>query len=230
MLVAAVVAPAPAGAGGGPPSAPLAPADGALFGASVTAGAKDAPYQPVTDLETKLGRKLAIDRYDRPFGAAFPDGREQWDIAAGRIPMISWGAVAAGEINRGSWDTQIRLRARGVRNLSQPVLINWFADPADPKNQPVAGDPAQYLAAWRRIRRLFTEEQATNAIWVWCVDAADFAGPAADALVPRRRRRRLDVRRRLQPPQSRPARQRRAAASSRSSRRSTTGARTTTSR
>jgi len=184
LLVAAVVAPIPAGAGGGPGSAPLAPADGALFGAAVAAGSKEAPYQPVTDLETKLGRKLAIDRYDRPFGAVFPDGREQWDIAAGRIPMISWGAVASGEINRGNWDTQIRLRARAVRNLSQPVFISWFADPANAKNKAVAGDPGQYLSAWRRIRRLFSEEQATNAIWVWCVDAADFAGPTADAWYP----------------------------------------------
>jgi Bacterial Ig-like domain len=184
MLLAVIVAPAPAGAGGGPSSAPLTPADGALFGAAVAAGPKDAPYQPVTDLEAKLGRHLAIDRYDRPFGAAFPDGREPWDIGAGRIPMISWGAVSAGEINRGNWDTQIRLRARAIRNLGQPVLINWFADPANAHNQPVAGDAAQYVAAWRRIKRMFTEEQASNAVWVWCLDAADFAGPTADAWYP----------------------------------------------
>jgi len=184
MLLVAVVAPPPAGAGGGPSSAPLAPADGALFGAAVAPGAREAPYQPVVDLENKLGRRLAVDRYDRPFGTVFPDGREQWDIAAGRIPMISWGPVATGEVNRGSWDTQIRLRARGIRNLGQPVLLNWFADMANPHNTPVAGDPAQYQAAWRRIRRLFTEEQASNAVWVWCADAADFAGPTADGWYP----------------------------------------------
>ncbi|HKN40282.1 MAG TPA: Ig-like domain-containing protein [Acidimicrobiia bacterium] len=184
MLLVAVVAPSPAGAGGGPSSAPLAPADGALFGAAVAPGPKEAPYQPVTDLEGKLGRRLAIDRYDRPFGTAFPDGREQWDIGAGRIPMISWGAVATGEVNRGSWDTQIRLRARAIRSLGQPVLINWFADAANPNNLPVAGDAGQYVAAWRRIRRLFTEEQASNAVWVWCTDAADFGAPTADAWYP----------------------------------------------
>ena len=55
MLMMAVVAPtagsAPAGAGGGPGAASLAPADGALFGAAVANGSKDAPYRPVTDLE-----------------------------------------------------------------------------------------------------------------------------------------------------------------------------------
>ncbi|HEV8625996.1 MAG TPA: hypothetical protein VG034_16200, partial [Acidimicrobiia bacterium] len=60
MLVVAVGVPAttlPAGAAGGPPDAPLTPADGALFGASVAPGTKDAPYQPLADLEGKLGRK-----------------------------------------------------------------------------------------------------------------------------------------------------------------------------
>jgi hypothetical protein len=184
MLVLAIVAPPAAGAAGGPSGAPLAPVDGALFGAAVAPGPKDAPYQPVVDLEGKLGRHLAIDRYDRPFGTAFPDGREQWDIAGGRIPMISWGPVATGEVNRGSWDVQIRLRARGIRGLGQPVLINWFADMANHHNTPVAGDAKQYVAAWRRIRRIFTEEDARNAVWVWCADAADFGGPTADAWYP----------------------------------------------
>ncbi len=177
-------APAPAGAAGGPPSAPLAPADGALFGAAVAPGQREAPYQPLADLEGKLGRQVVIDRYDRPFGTVFPDGREQWDVAAGRIPMISWGPVATGEVNRGSWDTQIRLRAKGIRNLGQPVLISWFADPANSRNTAVSGDASQYIAAWRRIRRIFSEEEARNAIWVWCADAADFANGTADAWYP----------------------------------------------
>jgi hypothetical protein len=187
LLVVAVGVPAttlPAGAAGGPPDAPLTPADGALFGASVAPGTKDAPYQPLADLEGKLGRKVAIDRYDRAFGTTFPDGREQWDVGAGRIPMVSWGPVAVGEVNRGSWDTQIRLRARGVRSLGQPVVIDWFADAANPRNTAVAAEGSQYIAAWTRIRRIFTEEDARNAIWVWCADAADFGNGTADVWYP----------------------------------------------
>ena len=95
---------------------------GRCSASSVASGPKEAPYQPLADLEGKLGRRVAVDRYDRPFGTAFPDGREQADVAAGRIPMIAWGPVATGEVNRGSWDAQIRLRARGIRGLGQPVL------------------------------------------------------------------------------------------------------------
>jgi hypothetical protein len=187
LLVVAIGLPVgaqPVGAAGGPESAPLTPADGALFGASVAPGAKEAPYQPLVDLEAKLGRKVAIDRYDRAFGTVFPDGREQEDVANGRIPMISWGAVATGDVNRGSWDSQIRLRARGIRALGQPVLVDWFSSAANPRNVTVSGDPAQYVAAWRRIRKLFAEEEAKNAVWVWCADAADFGNGTADTWYP----------------------------------------------
>lgn len=184
MSLMTVMAPLPAGAGGGPSPAPLAPEDGALFGAAVAPGTTDDPFQPLADLETKLGRRVAIDRYDRPFGTAFPDGREQEDIAAGRIPMVAWGPVAVGEVNRGSWDTQVRLRARGVRALGQPLLITWFPDMANPHNSPVAGDPDQYVAAWRRIRRIFNEEEARNAVWVWCAGSDVFATGTADAWYP----------------------------------------------
>src|SRR5205807_10366789 len=79
----------------------------------------DPPTPQTSPLSLHDALPISIDRYDRPFGTAFPDGREQWDVAAGRIPMISWGAVATGEVNRGSWDTQIRLRARGIKNRSE---------------------------------------------------------------------------------------------------------------
>ncbi|HET7721201.1 MAG TPA: hypothetical protein VFK43_14645, partial [Acidimicrobiales bacterium] len=62
MVVAVAASTAgPAGAGGGPDSVPLTPSDGALFGAAVAPGSRETPYQPLIDLEEKLGRKLAID-------------------------------------------------------------------------------------------------------------------------------------------------------------------------
>ena len=116
-----------ASAGGGPGGV-LAPADGALFGAAVQPPATGDPYQPVRDLEAKLGRKLAIDHYYRTWTTAFPDGREQWDASEGRIPMISWGKVATGEINAGKHDDLIRKRAQGLRAVMTQAV--------DPKTTP----------------------------------------------------------------------------------------------
>ena len=184
LLAAALFPPGhPAGAAGRP-GAPLAPAQGALFGAHVQAPRSASAYQVVTDLEAKLGRRLAIDHYYRAWEAGFPDGREQWDVANGRIPMISWAKAPAGEINAGRWDDLVRLRARGVRTFSQPVLLRWFWEMGADRNASEAGSPEDFVAAWRRLRRLFTEEGASNAAWVWCPDASDFATGRAQALYP----------------------------------------------
>src|SRR2546426_4728530 len=172
-----------AGAGGGPGGV-LAPADGALFGAAVQPPATGDPYQPVRDLEAKLGRKLAIDHYYRTWTTAFPDGREQWDASEGRIPMISWGKVATGEINAGKHDDLIRKRAQGLRALGQPVLLRWFWEMGGNRNASVAGTAGDYVNAWRHLRRIFAEEGATNALWVWCPDATDFADSVAQSFYP----------------------------------------------
>src|SRR5439155_2251523 len=69
-------------------------------------------------------------------------------------------------------------------SLGQPVLFDWFADPANANNSAVSSDAGPYTAAWKRIHKIFADEQAGNAVWVWCADAADFAGPAADSFYP----------------------------------------------
>jgi Big-like domain-containing protein len=168
----------------GRPTGLLAPAEGALFGAHVQASRGAGAYQVVTDLEAKLGRRLAIDHYYRTWEAGFPDGREQWDVAGGRIPMISWGKASATEINTGRWDDLVRLRARGVRTFSQPVLLRWFWEMGGNRNAAEAGSPADFVGAWRHLRRLFAEEGASNAAWVWCPDASDFVSGKAQAYYP----------------------------------------------
>jgi hypothetical protein len=184
-MVALLAAALPPGdlAGAGP-AGPLAPAEGALFGAHVQAPRSADAYRVVTDLEAKLGRRLAIDHYYRTWQAGFPDGREQWDVANGRIPMISWAKTAAAEIIAGRWDDLVRQRARGIRNFGQPVLLRWFWEMGADRNAPEAGSPADFVAAWRHLRRIFNEEGASNAAWVWCPDASDFATGKAQSFYP----------------------------------------------
>jgi hypothetical protein len=165
------------------PSAPLAPAAGVLFGAYAGPG-DQGPSPSVVDLEAKLGRRLAIDHFFRAWTSPFPGDREQWDIAGGRIPMISWGGVASSEINAGAHDDLIRTRAKAVQSFGRPVLIRWFPGMASPGHASLTGSPRGFLTAWHRLRRIFTEEQAANAVWVWCPDAADFATGSAPMFYP----------------------------------------------
>ena len=78
------------------PPAGAAPAEpGALFGAYVQGTGNDAAAQ-MTAVETRerdLGRRLAIDHHFYPWDKEFPTGREQADLRAGRIPMISWNGT-----------------------------------------------------------------------------------------------------------------------------------------
>ncbi|MGH8999260.1 MAG: Ig-like domain-containing protein, partial [Acidimicrobiia bacterium] len=160
------------------------PTEGVLFGAHVQVPGRADPEVVIGELEAKLGRRLAIDMYYRPWDEDFPDGRELTTQAAGRIPMISWGKIATAEINSGAHDERVRARARGVRDMGQPVLLRWFWEMGGNRNQEVAGSPPDYVAAWRRLRGIFAEEGATNAAWVWCPDASDFLDGRAQSFYP----------------------------------------------
>jgi hypothetical protein len=98
--------------------------------------------------------------------------------------MISWGGAASSEVNSGADDAVIRARATAVQSFREPLFIRWFRGMASPTQASLAGTAQDFVAAWHRVRRIFREEQADNAVWVWCPDATDFASGAAAAFYP----------------------------------------------
>ncbi|MDQ1504788.1 MAG: hypothetical protein QOD57_2515, partial [Actinomycetota bacterium] len=109
-LVAGVAAVNVSGSGADPQPTPPVPAvpslsapsaatpaepPGALFGAYVQGGGNGADLQmaAVESREHDLGRRLAIDHHFYPWDKEFPTGREQADLQAGRIPLISWNGT-----------------------------------------------------------------------------------------------------------------------------------------
>jgi hypothetical protein len=163
------------------PSGKLVPQTGVLVGAAVnlTYPAWRSDAQIEADFEQReatLGRRLAIAHHYRGWTSVFPTGLESGDLAMGRIPLISWagdkGFPDLGEVMAGSYDGMIRDRARGLRDLGEPVFLrfgwemngSWsgFGGLADSTQW-----PALYVAAWRHIHDLFVEEGAENVVWVW---------------------------------------------------------------
>ena len=57
--------------------------------------------QAITDLESRLGRRLHIDHHYYSWTDVFPSWREPWDIQNDRIPMISWNGENTDAIARG---------------------------------------------------------------------------------------------------------------------------------
>jgi carbon monoxide dehydrogenase subunit G len=149
----------------------LVPANGALFGAWMLrdTNTSDATKAMVLNREAQMGRRFdTINRF-YTWGATFPTWAETWDVQMGRTPMISWNGTTLTTVTGGTQDAMIRTRARAVAALGVDVFIRW-----DWEMDAGGGTPAQFIAAWKRIRSLFNAEGATNVAWVWCPTAWGF--------------------------------------------------------
>lgn len=160
---------------GGLPPMPqfLVPAQGLLFGAFVGSGT-------VAQLETTLGRKLAI--IQNYFG--WTDNwvaRVPGDLSGGRIPLITWipndtaGDVTLDDIINGVHDTMINTRATAAKNVAGKFFLRWghemngnWSNYDGFHNGANAAATAKFVSAYRHIHDLFVSAGATNVLWVFC--------------------------------------------------------------
>ncbi len=161
---------------------------GALFGVHTEVGddSVEAEKKAIEKLETHLGRNLDINHTFYPWEKEFPTELEEWDLASGRIPMISWNGRGpfADDIAAGQHDPLIQDRALRVKELKGRVLIRWFWEMDGNNKAEWAKSPTDYIGAWRRIVDLFREQGADNVEWVWCPNASAFRDGEAQAFYP----------------------------------------------
>jgi beta-mannanase len=100
---------------------------------------------------------------------------EPWDPAG----TVDQPAYSLSRITSGTYDAYVRRWARSVRAWRQPLLLrfahemngDWY-----PWCEGVNGnEPGSYVAAWRHLVRLFRDEGACNAQWVWSPNV-DYTG------------------------------------------------------
>ncbi|MDQ3990806.1 MAG: hypothetical protein M3245_00645, partial [Actinomycetota bacterium] len=162
------------------PTGLLVPSTGTLFGGYVDPDARwngnDAAKAEVLQRETMLGRKMAVVQHYYSWTNTFPSGLEQWDIAGGRIPLVTWEpfGITLDSIISGAQDSVIRARARGLRDLGSPVFMRWAHEMngdwypwSGAQNGGGTAGPAKYVAAYRRVHTLFRAEGASNVAFVW---------------------------------------------------------------
>jgi hypothetical protein len=126
------------------------------------------------DLEELLDRKVDVDHNYTAWNEPFPGWREKWDITHGRVPFVSWAKTSTSAINSGRYDGMIRQRAAEVKQFGHPILLEWFWEMDGRRNRHIAKSPAQFIAAWKRIHRIFDRAGVENVSWVWCPNAWGF--------------------------------------------------------
>jgi hypothetical protein len=169
------------------PASSLAPASGALFGASVQSTRYSGPnavQAAVVAFERAIGRTLAINDLYVPWTGPTPWAIARWDLARGTLPMMTWAGASTRQIAAGADDATIRARALQLKALRSPVLLRWFAEMDLGRSRAYAVSPATFVAAWRRIHLIFQRAGATNVRWVWCPNVSGFAQGTAQAYYP----------------------------------------------
>jgi hypothetical protein len=152
-----------------------------MFGANAPA-ATGQRQSYIQDLESKLGRKLALVRvYDR-WDQAFPTADDSWLAGSGH-PMvlsvkarrmdgtyISFADIAAARDTTSPLYADIVGWAQRVKGLGVHVYFSFNPEPDSSASTP-SGGAADYVAAWQNVVSIFRDQGATNAEFFWNVTA-----------------------------------------------------------
>jgi len=103
------------------------------------------------------------------------------DLAAGRIPLITWEAWTSGvgtpldDIINGQQDAVITARAQSAKAIGQRFFLRWGHEMngnwypwSGFQNGANAAANTKYIAAYRHIHDVFAAAGATNVLWVFC--------------------------------------------------------------
>jgi hypothetical protein len=142
-------------------------------------------------LEGEIGRQLdAIRRYSY-WGGYVPDRTHLWAAQGGRIPYISLHAYSMGkkaiipwaEIARGDHDAYLLQVGQKLAAFGYPTYFNFHHEP---ENEPECGTPADFQAAFARVRSVIDSAGATNLMWVCTLMGGTYRGRhgGADSWVP----------------------------------------------
>lgn len=165
---------------------PRPPERGAWFGAFLQTPDPSAAGRTaaLAALEQQVGRPLTIAHSFHPWEDSFPTATDEAYLDDGKLLLLSWAGTDTRSITLGRYDDVIRQRAQAVKGMGVPILLRFRWEMDRPNLQASVHSPADYIAAWKRVRGIFTEVGATNAAWVWCPLATGFPDGRAQQFYP----------------------------------------------
>jgi glycosyl hydrolase family 26 len=163
-----------------------APAEGAYVGAWIKPEELThvGRLAAVDTLQGRLGRRLKIVNTYRRFDQLVGTSSDQEFVAQGSTLMVSWATGDNRSILDGEHDDLIRGQAVAIRKVHHPVLLRMRWEMDRPNLQATMWSGADYIAAWKYVRKIFDEERAKNVSWVWCPTAEGFVRGDAPAFYP----------------------------------------------
>jgi len=95
--------------------------------------------------------------------------------------MLSWAGTDTRSMAMGTYDPLIRQTAEKVKAYGRPLLLRFRWEMDRPNLQASVHSSADFIAAWRHTRAIFTDVGADNAGWVWCPHVQGFNESDRDA-------------------------------------------------
>jgi beta-mannanase len=169
-----------------PVSAPTVPSGGAYFGGFALHGVPTQSNYVTSFAALAQAACRPLDlahvylRWDQPFPTVAAESLAREQVAQ----LVSWTGTDTRVINSGAVDSVIRATARQVALLRSPVFLEFRWEMDRQNLASVVHRPADYIAAWDRVRRLFAAVGTPNVSWVWCPTAGGFAAGRAQRYYP----------------------------------------------
>lgn len=167
-------------------SGPEPPAQGSWLGAAVTPDEYTPPgrIRAYDEFEQDTGRQLDVVHTYHKWHDPFPDEVDAYFVYSGRQLLTGWAGSDCPGIAAGEYDDLIRQRAREVKAFGKPVMLAFRWEMDRPNLRGEVGSAADYVAAWKRTKRIFDEVGATNVGWVWAPTAEGFTKGYAQDFYP----------------------------------------------
>jgi hypothetical protein len=102
------------------------------------------------------------------------------DYNRGRIPVVSWTCLHPdAEIAAGTYDADIHTETAAIKAFPGRIMLRWFwemnNDGATPSagiycmgnGDPLATQQQNFIAAWKHIWQVFSNDGVTNVTWLW---------------------------------------------------------------
>jgi hypothetical protein len=147
-----------------------------LLGTYISLTGERSTEAAIEQREAAMGHRYDLQVTYYAWRDPFPDAGEATIVAHGRTPFMTWlgPGKSAGDprtiaaINSGHYDAWILRQAAAIKAFGHRIYLRLLPEMNGDWYHGWSGHPAAYIAAWRRIHRLFARAGAHNVVWVWC--------------------------------------------------------------